>query len=156
METTESSAVATVKEVKKRKSNKTNIGAYAPCLSVTLKGGQYIRVPVDKASSDALRGILVAKARDFVEGHVDRLANASLTPAEIKDLVRAISDVDALQREQYVISLNASSSDMGKGMQSMIKNAAQGAAEVTAAGFMDKMRRMDEAAKKIEKQVVPI
>ena len=141
-----------VSVLKRRKSKKMRETAFAPTIKIMLADKKTILVPIDKASSDAQRQILVAKARKFVEDQLERLSTASLTPAEVKDLVKAVADVDGLQREQYVAAVNSKAdSELGKGLQGIIKNAAQGAAEGTAAGFMEKMRQMDEAAKKTEK-----
>lgn len=150
----------TVKEKKRRRSYRTTESAFAPCLKVIMQDKRTILIPVDKASSDSQRSILVAKARDFVETQLERLKGTSLTPAEVKDLVRAVSDVDQLQREQYVTALNSEgrASGLGRDLQRVIRGAAQGAAEGTAAGFMEKMAKMDEAAKKIEeaKKVIQV
>ncbi len=135
-----------------KKRNKTIEAKFAPCLKVVLNCGiKHVMIPVDKISSDNQRAILIAKARTFVEGQLDRLAQATLTPAEVRDLVRAVSDMDALQREQYVTSLNnGAATELGRGIGSMIKQAAQGAAEGTAEAFMAKAREMDKAARKAE------
>ena len=153
-------AQLTVKDKKHRRSYKTTESAFAPCLKVIMHDKKVIMIPVDKASSDSQRSILVAKARNFVESQLERLTSTALTPAEVKDLVRAVSDVDQLQREQYVTALNSEgrASGLGRDLQRVIRGAAQGAAEGTAAGFMEKMAQMDAAAKKIEeaKKVIPV
>lgn len=126
---------------------------FAPCMKVILPDRTFVMVPVDKLASDAKRSILVAKARDFVGDQLDRLKNAALTPAEVKDLVKAVEQVDGLQREQYVTGLNnASESALGKNMGGLLKSVAEGAASGGAAGFLAKMKQMDEAAKKVEEE----
>src|SRR6478736_2526424 len=135
---------------KPRRKNKMLEHNFAPCIKVVMPDKTFVMVPIDKISSDAKRQVLVARARDFVEQHLGRLMNASLTPAEVKDLVKAVADVDSLQREQYVAALNNATSDMGKGMGSIIREAAKGAAEGTAQGFIDKFKKMDAAAKKVD------
>ena len=141
---------------KPRRKNKMLEHNFAPCIKVVMPDRTFVMVPVDKLSSDAKRQVLVARARDFVEKHLGRLMDAGLTPAEVKDLVKAVSDVDALQREQYVTALNAASSEMGKGIGAVVREAAKGAAEGTAQGFIDKFKKMDAAAKKVDAIAPPI
>lgn len=142
---------STVMEVKNRQSRKAIESNFAPCFKVTLKGGETVLVPIDKASSDNKRLILVAKARELVENQIDKMADLTMTPAELKDVVKAVTDLDALQREQYITGLNASS-PTGKALQGIIKSAAAGAAEGSMA-FMEQMRKMDAAAKAVTKQI---
>jgi len=128
---------------------------FAPCMKVMMPDRSFVMVPVDKMASDAKRSILVAKARDFVTDQLERLKNAALTPAEVKDLVRAVTDIDSLQREQYVTHANnspgtASSSELGRQMQGIVHAAAAGAAAGTADSFAQKAKLMDAAARKIE------
>jgi hypothetical protein len=125
---------------------------FAPCLKVILTDFTTVEVPIDKTSSDAQRSIMVAKTRDFVDKQLDKLKDKTLTPLEISQLVKAVADIDGLQREQFVASLNNSgpSTPMGAGLQEMIRGAAQGAAAGTAQGFLDKMKAFDKAAKKVE------
>ena len=141
---------------KPRRKNKMLEHNFAPCVKVVMPDKTFVMVPVDKLSSDSKRQVLVARARDFVEKHLGRLMDSTLTPAEVKDLVKAVADVDALQREQYVASLNNATSEMGKGMGSIIREAAKGAAEGTAQGFIDKFKKMDAAAKKVDAVNPPI
>ena len=125
---------------------------FAPCLKVILTDFTTVEVPIDKTSSDAQRSIMVAKTRDFVDKQLDKLKDKTLTPLEISQLVKAVADVDGLQREQYVASLNnASGGGMGAGLQEMIRGAAQGAAAGTAEGFLQKMKAFDSAAKRVDK-----
>ena len=121
---------------------------FAPCLKVILPDRTFVMVPIDKLASDAKRQILVAKAREFVVSHMDRLASASLTPAEVRDLVRAVTDVDGLQREQYLATSKADS-PLGRSLQNLVHDVARGAVEGSAAAFMEKKKRLDEAAKKV-------
>ena len=132
-----------------RQSRKATESTFAPCFKVTVPGSDPILVPIDKVSSDNKRMLLVAKARMLVEKQIDRLTNATLTPAEIKDLVKAVTEMDALQREQYITNMNNASSAAGKELGSIIRSAAEGATQ-GAMGFMDKMKKMDEAAKKVK------
>jgi hypothetical protein len=136
--------------VKREKRNKTIESKFAPCIKVVLNdGSKHVMVPIDKLSSDNQRSILIAKARKFVEDQLERLSVASLTPAEVRDLVKAVSDVDSLQREQYVTAVNnRDATSLGRGLGAVVREAAQGAAEGTANGFMAKMKAMDDAAKK--------
>ncbi len=144
---TDSSAEAGIAH---RQSRKAMESRFAPCFKVTIPGSEAVLVPIDKASSDNKRMLLVAKVRMLVEKQTERLMNATLTPAEIKDMVKAVTDLDALQREQYITSLNnASSSGLGKEMGNIIKSAAEGATQ-GAMGWMDRMKKLDEAGKKLK------
>lgn len=130
---------------------------FAPCLKVILADRTTVMVPIDKASSDAQRSVLIAKAREFVEKQLTRLSSAGLTPAEVKDLVKAVGDMDALQREQYITTINdKADTSLGRGLQGVVRQVAQGMAEGTAAGFAKKMEAMDKAAKKAEEKAKAI
>lgn len=132
-----------------RQSRKATESRFAPCFKVTVPGGDAILVPIDKASSDNKRMLLVAKARMLVEKQLERLTNATLTPAEIKDIVKAVTEMDSLQREQYITNLNNNSTPTGKALGSIIQSAAAGATQ-GAMGFIQKMKDMDAAAAKVK------
>lgn len=133
-----------------RQSRKATESVFAPCFKVTIPGSEAVLVPIDKVSSDNKRLLLVAKARMLVEKQLERLTNSTLTPAEIKDIVKAVTEMDALQREQYITSVNnAASTPTGKELGNIVKSAAEGATQ-GAMGFMEKMRQMDAAAKKVK------
>lgn len=123
---------------------------FAPCLKVTLPDKRHVMVPIDKLSSDAKRQILVAMAREFVVGHLQRLSTATLTPAEVKDLVRAVTDVDSLQKEQYLASAGPPTTALGRQLQHLVHDVAKGAASGSAAAFIEKAKQMDAAAKRVE------
>lgn len=126
----------------------------APCLKVVLPNRKVVLVPVDKASSDGQRSILVAKARKFMDDQLEKLGNKTLTPQEIKDVIKAVADLDSLQREQFVAQLNNKpETALGHGLREMIRGAAKGAAEGTSQAFMEKMHLMDKAAKKVEQVI---
>lgn len=132
---------------------KVAVKEFAPSFFVVMPDKTTLEVPIDKASNDAKRSILVALTRKFLEKQLTRLHDVDLTPAEIKDTVMAVVNFDGLSRELYVAGLtnNAVAQTMlGSGLREMIKGAAQGAAEGTAAGFMAKMAKMDKAADKAE------
>lgn len=127
---------------------------FAPAFKVVLPDLTTVDVPVDKLSSDAQRSVLVARAKHFLENQMDKLEDKTLTPQEIKDVIKAVSDLDALQQEQFVTMLNhgrQQSSHLGAGLQEVIRGAARGVAEGTASQFMEKFRQMDKAAAKVEK-----
>lgn len=133
--------------IKHRKSYKASEDNFAPCFKVTLKGSKSVLVPIDKTSSDNQRSILIALARDLVRDQLEKIAVVTLTPAELKDLVKAVAEMDALQREQYVTSLNNPTTAMGKGLGNLVQSATAGAV-AGAAGFVEQMRKMDAAAAK--------
>lgn len=135
-----------------RQSRKKTRDSFAPCFKVTVPRQSPVLIPIDKLSSDNLRQLILAKARDLLERQMERLANATLTPAEIRDLMRAVAELDALTREHYVARLNnAGSTSLGKHLSEIVRGAAEGAA-AGASGFMDKMREMDKAAKAVKVQ----
>lgn len=140
-----------------RQSRKANEANFAPCFKVTIPGSEAVLVPIDKVSSDNKRLLLVAKVRMLVEKQLERLANATLTPAEIRDLVKAVTEMDALQREQYITHLNNNNatSGLGKELTSAVRAAAEGAA-VGALDFVEKMKKMDAAKAKVEKAVTKV
>jgi hypothetical protein len=150
--TEEASLPETVKPRRLKAGKQVTIKEFAPSFKVVLPDMTTVDVPVDKISSDAQRSVLVARARIFLEDQMDKLDDKTLTPQEIKDVIKAVSDLDALQREQFVTSLNnGKSSALGAGLQGVIRDAARGAAEGTANGFLDKMKDMDKAASKADK-----
>lgn len=129
---------------------------FAPSFLVMMPDKSILEVPIDKASNDAKRSLLVARTRKFLEKQLKRLENVELTPVEIKDTVMAVVNFDGLSRELYIAGINnnsAAHSALGAGLREIIKGAAQGAAEGTAAGFMEKMAKMDKAADKVERKI---
>ncbi len=150
-DSTSTDSTATDRTIAHRQSRKSTEAVFAPCFKVSVPGAEAILVPIDKLSSDNKRLLLVAKARMLVEHQLDRLYNATLTPAEIKDIVKAVAEMDALQREQYITAVNNNvSTAKGKELGNIIKSAAEGATS-GALDFLQKAKKMDDAAKKMKK-----
>jgi hypothetical protein len=132
----------------KRESKKVKLSNLVHRVKVTLDDGRFVMVPVGKAAYDSTRSVLVAKTTDFLQEQLDKMKDKTLTPAEVRDVVKAVADMDALLREQCVTQLNNNqpSSDAPGVAGAIVKGATQG----VATAFMEKMEQMDRAAKQIK------
>lgn len=142
------------------KENIVSLDRFAQTFKVKLKDGDTILVPVDELASNSRRKLLVAKAYDLLEHHIEKLRDKSLTPTEIKDMIAAVEKLDGLQREQYVTSLAGPGSDggpsgtrVGRSLEGIIRGAAKGAAEGSASAFVEKLKQMEQAGKQAQQVI---